>query len=75
MSDETNVGTKLPEVGTRYLYGGTQVIVREVKKRGRGYQVGVQNIGTGAAGTIRLKSWDKGAERVFATADEVQVAA
>lgn len=53
-----------PEVGGLYEYGGRQVKVVGVKKRGRGWQVQYESASGETGGTARLKDWQKFAQRV-----------
>lgn len=53
-----------PEVGGLYEYGGRQVKVVNVKKRGRGWQVQYEPTSGETGGTARLKDWQKSAQRV-----------
>lgn len=53
----------LPEVGDLYEFGGRQVKVASVNKRGRGWQVYFEADGE-PAGRARLKDWLKSAQRV-----------
>lgn len=52
-----------PEVGDLYEYGGRQVKVVSVKKRGRGWQVYFEADGE-PADRARMKDWLKSAQRV-----------
>lgn len=54
----------LPEVGDLYEYGGKQVKVVNVKKRGRGWQVYFSADPSEPADRARLKDWLKSAKRV-----------
>lgn len=53
----------LPEVGDLYDYGGRQVKVVNVRKRGRGWQVYFE-AGSEQADRARLKDWLRSAQRV-----------
>jgi hypothetical protein len=53
----------LPEVGDLYEYGGQQVKVVSVKKRGRGWQVQYESASGETGGTARLKDWQKSVQR------------
>lgn len=54
----------LPEVGDLYEYGGRQVKVVGVKKRGRGWQVQYESATGDTGGTAPLKDWQKYAVRL-----------
>lgn len=54
----------LPEVGDLYEFGGRQVKVVGIKKRGRGWQVQYESASGETGGTARLKDWQKSAQRV-----------
>jgi hypothetical protein len=57
----------LPVAGDRYRIGETEVIINDVTKRGRGYQVHVRIEGQESdPKTLRLKDFTKKATRVDA---------
>jgi hypothetical protein len=56
----------LPVAGDRYRIGETEVIINDVSKRGRGYQVHVRTELDPTPQTMRLKDFLKKATRVDA---------
>lgn len=51
---------KLPEVGSRWVVNGREVVVTNTAKRGRGYQVFIDILETGDTQRLRLKDFWKG---------------
>ena len=52
----------IPQVGSKWTHDGVECDVSEVKKRGRGYQVGVTFRNSGDRATYRLRDFLKAAK-------------